>query len=671
MSTALYRRYRPDTFADVIGQEHVTEPLTRALRMDRVNHAYLFSGPRGCGKTTSARILARCLNCEQGPTDVPCGVCDSCVGLARGGAGTMDVIEIDAASHGGVDDARDLRERAMFAPAASRFKVYIIDEAHMVTSAGFNALLKLVEEPPAHVKFIFATTEPDKVIGTIRSRTHHYPFRLVPPDRLGAYIAELCHVEGVNAAKGVLPLVVRAGAGSVRDSLSVLDQLIAGSGDEGITYEGAVALLGYTDAALLDAVVDAVAAQDSATVFRIVDRVIESGHDPRRFVEDLLERLRDLIVVTAVPDDPAAVLRSVPADQLDRMAQQAARFGSAELSRAADVTNTALTEMTGATAPRLHLELLCARLLLPGADGPSGHGARLDRIERRLAAATPKPLHLNARTEAAAPVDQGEIDGVGREDVKEPATVSRPTPSISPDAPLPQASVPTARSTPTAPRAPRAPSAGMAPYVDDTVPNVSAVPDVDAVPSAGVLNVEAIRRAWPDIATALFGMKKVTFMLVKDAQVLTFADGELTLGIASEGAVANFRAGAHAELVQRAVHEVLAVTARVVAVQQGEAQRSGLGSEASLGAASRSHDVSAQGENRRTMTQESHAKEQSLGAPTAHADRSDWAASGSGGAASDLTSLPPDLSLTDPAIVDGNLVGRPVVERFLGGKVIE
>src|SRR3954463_4915052 len=309
----------------------------QALRTGRVNHAYLFSGPRGCGKTTSARILARCLNCEQGPTPVPCGVCDSCVALARGGAGTIDVIEIDAASHGGVDDARDLREKASFGPASSRFKIYIIDEAHMVTTQGFNALLKIVEEPPPHVKFIFATTEPDKVIGTIRSRTHHYPFRLVPPATVQDYLAQLCAEEKVEVGKGVLPLVVRAGAGSMRDSLSVLDQLIAGSGPEGLTYQHAIALLGYTDGALLDDVIEAFAAGDAATVFRVIDRVVESGHDPRRFVEDLLERLRDLIVVAAVPDGAHAIFRAAPADQLERMRGQAARFGRAELSRAADV----------------------------------------------------------------------------------------------------------------------------------------------------------------------------------------------------------------------------------------------------------------------------------------------------------------------------------------------
>ncbi|GGC90409.1 hypothetical protein GCM10011512_16680 [Tersicoccus solisilvae] len=390
MSTALYRRYRPETFADVIGQEHVTEPLMTALRKNRVNHAYLFSGPRGCGKTTSARILARCLNCAQGPTDTPCGVCDSCRELARDGSGSLDVIEIDAASHGGVDDARDLRERATFAPVRDRYKVFIIDEAHMVTSAGFNALLKIVEEPPEHILFIFATTEPDKVIGTIRSRTHHYPFHLVPPEPLLAYLERLCAEENVPVAPGVLSLVIRAGGGSVRDTLSVLDQLMAGAGDEGLSYEMAIDLLGYTHASLLDDVVDSLSAGDASTVFGAVDRVIQTGHDPRRFVEDLLERFRDLIIVGAMEESARHVLRAVPEDAIARMQHQARQLGRAELSRAADITNAALTEMTGATSPRLHLELLCARLLLPGADvGERGVAARVDRIERRLNYAAP------------------------------------------------------------------------------------------------------------------------------------------------------------------------------------------------------------------------------------------------------------------------------------------
>ncbi|WP_051951135.1 DNA polymerase III subunit gamma and tau [Actinacidiphila yeochonensis] len=386
MSLALYRRYRPESFAEVIGQEHVTDPLQQALRNNRVNHAYLFSGPRGCGKTTSARILARCLNCEQGPTPTPCGQCQSCQDLARNGPGSIDVIEIDAASHGGVDDARDLREKAFFGPASSRYKIYIIDEAHMVTSAGFNALLKVVEEPPEHLKFIFATTEPEKVIGTIRSRTHHYPFRLVPPGTLRDYLSEVCGREAIQVEDGVFPLVVRAGAGSVRDSMSVMDQLLAGATEAGVTYAMATALLGYTDAALLDDVVDAFAAGDGAAVFEIVDRVVEGGHDPRRFVTDLLERLRDLVILAAVPDAAEKGLIDAPRDVIERMRAQASVFGGAELSRAADIVNTGLTEMRGATSPRLQLELVCARVLLPAAYGDERSlQARLERLERGVA----------------------------------------------------------------------------------------------------------------------------------------------------------------------------------------------------------------------------------------------------------------------------------------------
>lgn len=387
-SLALYRRYRPETFAEVIGQEHVTDPLQQALRNNRVNHAYLFSGPRGCGKTTSARILARCLNCEEGPTPTPCGKCQSCLDLARNGRGSIDVIEIDAASHGGVDDARDLREKAFFGPAGSRYKIYIIDEAHMVTSAGFNALLKVVEEPPEHLKFIFATTEPEKVIGTIRSRTHHYPFRLVPPGTLREYLAEVCGREESPVEDGVLPLVVRAGAGSVRDSMSVMDQLLAGAGPDGVTYAMATALLGYTDGSLLDSIVEAFAAGDGAAAFEVVDRVIEGGNDPRRFVADLLERLRDLVILAAVPDAGEKGLIDAPADVVERMTAQASVFGAAELSRAADLVNTGLTEMRGATSPRLQLELICARVLLPAAyDDERSVQARLDRLERGAGAA--------------------------------------------------------------------------------------------------------------------------------------------------------------------------------------------------------------------------------------------------------------------------------------------
>lgn len=387
MTTALYRRYRPDTFDEMIGQDHVTQPLRAALRADRVTHAYLFSGPRGCGKTTSARILARCLNCAEGPTDTPCGQCESCRELATGGPGSLDVVEIDAASHRGVDDARDLRERATFAPVRDRYKVFIIDEAHMVTKEGSNAMLKLVEEPPEHVKFVFATTEPEKVIGTIRSRTHHYPFRLVPPDVMQPYLEHLCEEEGIHPDAGVLPLVMRSGGGSVRDTLSVLDQLMAGAVEGALSYDLAVALLGYTDTALLDQTVDALAGGDGAAAFRVVEHMVESGHDPRRFVEDLLQRLRDLLIIAVSGDAAVDVLAGTPSDQFERMQVQARNWGPYHLSRAADLTDMALRSMVGATSPRIQLELLLGRILVPSQTSPA------------------------SRTEVAAPQDQEGFPG--------------------------------------------------------------------------------------------------------------------------------------------------------------------------------------------------------------------------------------------------------------------
>ncbi|MCZ2813489.1 DNA polymerase III subunit gamma and tau [Modestobacter sp. VKM Ac-2979] len=432
MALALYRKYRPATFAEVVGQEHVTAPLMNAVDGGRINHAYLFSGPRGCGKTSSARILARSLNCEQGPTSTPCGVCGSCIALAPDGPGSIDVMEIDAASHGGVDDARDLREKAFFAPVHSRYKVYIVDEAHMVSSQGFNALLKVVEEPPEFLVFVFATTEPEKVLPTIRSRTHHYPFRLVPPSTLRGLLERTCEAEGVTVEPTVFPLVVRAGGGSVRDSLSILDQLLAGAGPEGVTYRSAVGLLGVTDEALLDEAVDALAASDAPGVFQAVDRVVEAGHDPRRFATDLLDRLRDLIVLDAVPEAGGNGLLDSPPDRLDVMSRQAQALGSATLSRLADTVHEGLTEMRGTTAPRLLLELVCARMLLPGVDGSATATLqRLERLERRMSIAGE---HAGRPEAAAVPAP-----------VREPA---RPAPAQAPPAPA-QAPPAPAQATPT------------------------------------------------------------------------------------------------------------------------------------------------------------------------------------------------------------------------------
>ncbi|MGY1733230.1 DNA polymerase III subunit gamma and tau [Geodermatophilus sp. SYSU D01045] len=491
MALALYRKYRPATFAEVVGQEHVTTPLVNAVDGGRVNHAYLFSGPRGCGKTSSARILARSLNCEQGPTSTPCGVCASCVALAPDGPGSLDVIEIDAASHGGVDDARDLRERAFFAPVHSRYKVYIVDEAHMVTTQGFNALLKVVEEPPEFLVFVFATTEPDKVLPTIRSRTHHYPFRLVPPTTLRGLLERTCAAEGVQVEPTVFPLVVRAGGGSVRDSLSILDQLLAGAGPEGVTYASAVGLLGVTDDALLDEAIDALAATDAPGVFRAVDRVVEAGHDPRRFATDLLDRLRDLIVLDAVPDAGANGLLDCPPDRLDLMVQQAKALGSATLSRLADTVHAGLTEMRGTTAPRLLLELVCARMLLPATDDTAaGALQRLERLERRLAISGVPEAATGTATAAAAPAREAARPAPVRE---EPAPAERGGPprreyvrpsqrtAQPPAAPEPAAPAAPPVTPPTAPPAPAAagPLPSPAPAAASSAPASPATPAAD------------------------------------------------------------------------------------------------------------------------------------------------------------------------------------------------
>ena len=517
MSTALYRRYRPETFAELIGQSQVTAPLMAALRSDKVNHAYLFSGPRGCGKTTSARILARCLNCAEGPTDTPCGKCPSCVELARDGSGSLDVVEIDAASHNGVDDARDLRERALFAPARDRFKIFILDEAHMVTAQGFNALLKIVEEPPARVKFIFATTEPDKVIATIRSRTHHYPFRLVPPAQLLDYLEQLCASEKVDIAPGVLSLVVRSGGGSVRDSLSLLDQLIAGSDDGKVTYERAVSLLGYTPDSVLDDAVEALAVGDSATVFHSVDKIIQSGQDPRQFVEDLLERLRDLILVDSIGGEAKSVLRGITDEMLGRLEAQAAKFGRAELAHAAAAVSDSLSTMSGATSPKLHLELMCAKILVPAANATEvGSLARIERLERRI--------------------------GIGGAASTETASIPVTAPVAAPVAAAP---VPVVETAPTTP--------------------IAVVP-------AGV-NISQLRTSWPRILDMVAKKSKKAYMVAYTIDVMALEGDVLTLRFASNYDLESFKNEAGApDVLRKAIEDELGIVVKFKPFMQANAE---------------------------------------------------------------------------------------------------
>jgi DNA polymerase III subunit gamma/tau len=533
-ATALYRRYRPATFAELKGQDHVTGPLRQALRSGRVHHAYLFSGPRGCGKTSSARILARSLNCEQGPTPDPCGVCASCVALAPSGPGSIDVIEIDAASHGGVDDARDLRERAFYAPVSGRFKIYIVDEAHMVTREGFNALLKLVEEPPPHLKFVFATTEPEKVIATIRSRTHHYPFRLMPPAVLRGLLEEILASEGVRYEPTVLPVVVRAGAGSARDALSILDQLLAGSDESGLTYERAVALLGYTDANLLDDVVGAFASGDGAAVFRAVDRVVEGGHDPRRFTADLLDRFRDLIVLAAVPDAGQTGLLDVPADRLDRMREQAAGFGQERLARAAETVNAGLAEMRGATSPRLQLELICAQVLLPPpAAGDSDLLARIERLERRLASGAGSAGSTGSAGAADRPRARPDEPSAGR-----PA----PAPAAARDAPR---------------REPPAPG----PARQEAPPAPAARPAAATAADAG-----SLRERWPEILEAVKRERRVAWLLLSNATPDSLQGNVLTLRFTKEGEARGFAGSGYEQDLGQVLERMLGISPRIRAI---------------------------------------------------------------------------------------------------------
>jgi DNA polymerase III subunit gamma/tau len=518
MSLALYRKYRPSVFADVIGQEHVTVPLSNALSGDRTHHAYLFSGPRGCGKTSSARIMARSLNCVEGPTPTPCGKCQSCTDLVANGPGSLDVIEIDAATHGLVDDARDLRDKAFFAPVQSRYKIYIVDEAHQLGTGAANALLKVVEEPPPHVIFIFATTEPEKLISTIRSRTHHYPFRLVPPGILVAHLEKICNSEGVKVAKGVLPLVVRASGGSVRDALSILGQLLAGAGSEGVSYEIAIQLLGFTDGALLDDAIDALAARDGASLFKTVDRVIESGHDPRRFTGDFLERLRDLMIVDALQQTNAnSILRELPEDQIERMRTQANQIGAANLSRAADIAAEGLTQMRGATAPRLILELICGRILLPGGDTTErGLLSRIERLERAESISTPvvKAVEPQKVVENSAPVVETVL----------------PEKADSKKA-LPESAAP-----------------------EKTV----------AVASNSAIDVTGLRRIWPDVIEEVKKKRRLTWSLLSaSAHIVSMDDKSITIGIVNPGARDSFLRSESDVILRQAFIDVVGVDKKI------------------------------------------------------------------------------------------------------------
>jgi len=517
MSLALYRKYRPSIFADVIGQEHVTTPLSNALESGKIHHAYLFSGPRGCGKTSSARIMARSLNCEKGPTPNPCGICQSCEDLVANGSGSLDVIELDAATHGLVDDARDLRDKAFFAPVQSRYKIYIIDEAHQLGPGAANALLKVVEEPPAHVLFIFATTEPDKLISTIRSRTHHYPFRLVPPAILSTHLEKICNSEGISVAKGVIPLVVRASGGSVRDALSVLGQLLAGASKDGVTYEIAVALLGYTDGALLDEAVDALAAHDSSSLFKTIDRVVESGQDPKRFAQDLLERLRDLIIVGAVDENSSHILKDLPIDQLDRIRTQAKLIGVANLIRSANLLASGLTQMRGATPPRLILELICGQMMQPAGDN-AAVVARVEKLERAFSITTPLASKVITEEKSA------------------PVTKVVSTPLVKTE-----------------------PKIEVAPAVVESIKSGPIKP-------SGAIDIAALRRMWPEVIENVKKRRRLTWSLLStSAQILALDDETITVGIVNAGARDSFVRSESDVILSDAFEEVTGVRRKIAA----------------------------------------------------------------------------------------------------------